>query len=95
MRLSEIKMADVVDFLRLEDGEYSESTMQAIMAAAKSYILDYTGLSEEAADKKADLWLVYMVLCQDMNDNRSMYVEKGNINKVVQSILDMHCINLL
>ena len=95
MRLSEIKMDDVVEFLRLEEGEYSESTMQAIMAATKSYILDYTGLSEEAADEKVDLWLAYMVLCQDMNDNRSMYVEKGDVNKVVQSILDMHSINLL
>lgn len=95
MRLSEIKLSDVVDFLRLEEEEYSESTMQAVMSAAKSYILEYTGLSAEAADEKADLWLAYMVLCQDMHDNRSMYVEKDNVNKVVKSILNMHCVNLL
>ena len=31
-----------------------------------------------------------MVLCQDMYDNRSMYVDKNNMNKVVEAVLGMH-----
>ena len=31
-----------------------------------------------------------MVLVQDMYDNRAMYVEKDNINRVVDSILFKH-----
>lgn len=42
-----------------------------------------------------DFWLAVMVLCQDMYDNRSYYVDKSNLNKVVSSILDMHRTNLL
>jgi len=36
-----------------------------------------------------------MILCQDMYDNRSMYVDKNNLNKVVETILGMHSVNLL
>lgn len=38
---------------------------------------------------------VLYILCQDMFYNRTMYVDSNNINKVYQSILDMHCVNLL
>lgn len=95
MKISEIKQSDVAEYLRLEGGDYTETMMQAVMDAAKSYILEYTGLSESEADKKDNLWVAYMVLCQDMYDNRAMYVEKNSVNKVVETILGMHCVNLL
>ena len=95
MKISEITAGDVEEFIRLEPGSYSKQMMAAIMKAAESYILDYTGLSKEAADEKEDFYIAYMVLCQDMFDNRTMYVEKKNVNKVVESVLAMHCINLL
>ena len=44
----------------------------------------------ETLDSYADFVIVVYVLCQDMYDNRCMYVNSGNINKVVQTILDMH-----
>lgn len=95
MKLSNITGKDVEEFIRLEQGTYSENMMKAVMEAAKSYILDYTGLTKEQADEKDDLYIAYMVLCQDMFDNRSMYVDKNNVNKVVKSILDMHSENLI
>lgn len=95
MKLSNITDKDVEEFIRLEQGTYSENMMKAVMEAAKSYILDYTGLTKEQADEKDDLYIAYMVLCQDMFDNRSMYVDKNNVNKVVKSILDMHSENLI
>ena len=65
------------------------------MAAAKSYILNYTGLTEAEADEKEDFYIAFMVLCQDMHDNRALYVDKNNTNKVVESVLAMHSVNLL
>jgi len=38
---------------------------------------------------------VLLVLVQDMWDNRTLYVDKSNVNKVVDSILGLHAVNLL
>ena len=95
MKISEITEIDVANYLKLDDGQYEKKELQAAMAAAEEYILDYTGLTKEEADKKEKFWIAYMALCQDMIDNRSYYVGKNQTNKVVDSILGMHCINLL
>lgn len=95
MRLSSITDHDVEEFLHLEPGTYDENMMGAVRKAAESYILGYTGLTKEQAEELEDLYTAYMVLCQDMFDNRSMYVDKNNINKVVESILCMHSMNLI
>lgn len=102
MKISEITIANVADFLRLETGDYDITTLTAIMAAANQYIADYTGIpatSEDATidtlDNHPDFYIAYMVLCQDMYDNRTMYVDNSNVNKVVETILGMHCVNLL
>ena len=46
-------------------------------------------------DAYNDFVIVVYILVQDMYDNRSMYVEKSNLNKVVDTILGMHSVNLL
>lgn len=46
-------------------------------------------------DAYPDFVIVVYVLVQDMYDNRSLYVDKNNLNKVVDTILGMHSINLL
>ena len=99
-KVSEITTRDVADYLRLT--EYEESDIETYLNIAKNYISNYTGIPEwdeyeydddedvETLDSYADFVIVVYVLCQDMYDNRSMYVNGGNINKVVQTILDMH-----
>ena len=52
---------------------------------------DYTA----GIDSFPDFYVAYMVLCQDMYDTRTMYVENTNVNKVVEAVLSMHCTNLL
>jgi hypothetical protein len=47
------------------------------------------------SDKYKDFVIVVYVLVQDMYDNRTLYVDKNNLNKVVETILGMHSINLL
>ena len=101
-KVSEITIQDVADYIRLID--YDESEIETYLNIARNYISNYTGIPEaeygvnddaETLDSYADFVIVVYILCQDMHDNRSMYVNSGNINKVVQSILDMHARNLL
>lgn len=93
MKVSEVKPADLAEFLRLD--ECQEDEMQRILDSAKDYIREYTGLTDEEIDTHADFSTALLVLCQDMYDNRAMYVEKTNVNRVVESILNMHRVNLL
>lgn len=166
MKISEIKVSDIATYLRLENGQYDIGIMDAIITAAKSYIISQTGIQERTIigeevgigdgyetefytehasiigesvkvyindvllvenedyvidyasgliaivnipeygdiitadyslglDAYSDLTIALMVLCQDMYDNRSIYVDKTNINKVVDNILGAHSHNLL
>lgn len=96
MKISEITEADVCNYIRCEQSP----ELPLIMSAALSYIKSYTGLTGAELDEYAEMSIAYMVLCQDMHDNRALYVEgtKGQtppVNKVIDSILGMHSINLL
>lgn len=95
MRVSEITVEKVAEYLRLSTGDYTEAEIQTILAAAKAFIRSYTGIDDTAIDTHEDFIIVVYVLCQDMYDNRSMYVDKNNLNKVVETILGMYCTNLL
>jgi hypothetical protein len=95
MKVSEITVSDVAGYLRLEEGEYTEPEIQALIDASKAFIRSYTGLDDAMIDTHEDFVIVVYILCQDMYDNRSMHVEKSNLNKVVDTILGMHCVNLL
>ena len=95
MKISEITVNNVVEYLRLEDGEYNEAEIENLLNVAKQFVKSYTGLTEEEIDKHEDFYIVVMILCQDMYDNRSYYVDKNNLNKVVETILGMHSVNLL
>lgn len=88
-KVSEITTADIAEFIRLgEVSNADEKQLQTFLTVAKNYIANYTAL--EDLDEYADLVIAVYVLCQDMYDNRSLYVDKNNPNKVVQTILDMH-----
>lgn len=95
MLVSEVQVSDVASYLKLETGEYIESEIQTLISISKAFIKSYTGLDETAIDTHDEFVIVVYVLCQDMHDNRSLYVDKNNLNKVVDTILGMHCINLL
>lgn len=96
-KVSEITIEDVARYIRVDD--YEESEIETYLNIAKSYISSYTGIpvtSEgESLDDFPDFVIVVYILCQDMHDNRALYVDKNNINKVVQTILDMHTRNYL
>ena len=95
-KISEITYQDVAEYIRLSEvTESDQATLNNLINISKDYILKYTGIKEENLDNYNDLVIVVFILCQDMWDNRAYYVENSNLNKVVETILGMHCINLL
>lgn len=95
-KVSEIEVSDVADYIRLVEPTTSdENTLQTLINVAKSFISDYTGRTEAELDNYPDFVIVVLILCQDMFDNRTLYVDKSNLNNVVETILGMHSVNLL
>lgn len=93
-KVSEITINDICSFIHLDEVTEEEAKqLSTFLSIAKDYIKNYTGL--EDLDEYADLVIVVYILCQDMYDNRAMYVDKPNINRTVQTILDMHTRNNL
>ena len=96
-KVSDITAQDIADYLRIaeptaDDLDFITSTI----SVAIDYILKYTGIADAATlDTYNDMVIVVFVLCQDMYDTRTLYVDKSNLNKVVDTILGMHSINLL
>lgn len=95
-QVSDITYSDVAEYLRLAEVTASDQNyLTTLINVALTFIANYTGLSQDDLDNYQDFVIVVFVLCQDMYDNRAYYVEKGNLNNVVESILGMHSINLL
>ena len=93
-KVSEITTNDIADFIHLDEiGDAEQIQLTTFLSVAKDYIKNYTALDD--LDEYADLVYVVLILCQDMYDNRVMYIDKGNVNKTVQTILDMHTRNNL
>ena len=95
-KVSEITIEDVARYMRVDLDESSD--IETYLNIAKSYISSYTGIpvtneEGESMDDFPDFVIVVYVLCQDMYDNRTLYVDKNSMNKVVQTILDMHTRN--
>lgn len=96
-KVSEITATEVAEYIRLIEPTSDDIYyIQTIIGVAKDYILNYTGIKDlETLDNYQDMVIVVFVLCQDMYDNRAMYVDNTNLNKVVDTILGMHQVNLL
>lgn len=94
MKISEVTADEVKKYLNL-DSAADDPMLGPILEAAKAYVSGYTGRGIAEMDKYEDATIALLVLCADMYDNRQMVVAENSVNKVVQSILDMHCVNLL
>lgn len=94
MKLSEVTESDVCWYLRLPDGN-DLPLIPSIMDSARSYILSYTGLTTEQADEHDDLVMAFLLLCQDMYDNRSAVQGNPSSNRTLDTILSMHARNLV
>lgn len=103
MKVSEITANDIANYLRLSEiSEEDKKDIELFLNIAKNYIENYTGIPQKSEDEQAetldtysDFIIVVYILCQDMYDNRKMYVDGKNINNTVKTILDMHTRNNL
>lgn len=95
-KVSEITYQDVADYIRLDELTDDDiNTLKTLITVSKSYIMQYTGRTEEELDNYQDFVIVVLILSQDMWDNRALYVDSTNLNHVIASILDLHSVNLL
>ena len=103
MKVSEITVNDIANYLRLSEiSEEDKKNIELFLNIARNYIENYTGIPQKSEDEKSetldtypDFIIVVYVLCQDMYDNRVMYVDGKNINNSIRTILDMHTRNNL
>lgn len=98
MKVSEIGMSDICRQLRTEEKYLTDGDLALIpvlQKAAVEYVKSYTGLDDGEIDQHEDITVAVLVLISDMYDNRQMYVDKSNTNRVVETILGMYCTNLL
>ena len=95
-KVSDITWSDVQDYLRIPEVTVGDqNTLTNLIGIASKFIQSYTGLTATELDDHQDFVDAMFILIQDMWDNRVLYVKESNLNKVVASILDMHCTNLL
>lgn len=91
MKVSTITIQDVADYIRLTEISQEDTTLLTnLINIAKTFIKEYTGVQD--LDQYDDFIIVIFILCQDMYDNRTLYVDKTNLNKVVETILGMHTV---
>lgn len=95
-KVSEITKESVAAYIRLDDASSSDlEQIQELLTVAKAYITSQTGLDSAGQDAHPDLMIVVKILCQDMYDNRALYVDSTNVNKTIDSILGSHRQNFL
>ena len=104
MKVSEITIKNIETHLRLTEVDNSlAEELSTFLEVAINYIENYTGIKRKSEENKeqenldtySDFVIVVYILCQDMYDNRVMYVDGKNINNTVKTILDMHTRNNL
>lgn len=94
-----------MEFIKIEPEDEKPELIEAMMAGARQYISGHTGIpispedeGGESLDDFEDLTIAFLVLCQDMYDNRTMMPDSkyaNSANKTVDSILGLHARNLL
>ena len=95
-KVSEITYQDVADYIRVSEiTEEEQNLLNNLINISKAYIMGYTGHTIEELDNHQDFVIVLFILCQDMWDNRTLYVDNTNLSVVVDNILGMHSVNLL
>ena len=95
-KVSEITVNDLANYLRITELSSSDTTLlTSILEAAKNFVISYTGQTSETADNYPEFTIAVYVLSEDMYDKRTYSVDKSEANKVVDSILGLHSINLL
>lgn len=96
MKISEITPEMVKDYCGISDNDSDEIIKNVLMPSAKSYIVGYTGLSEEEIDEHEDISHAFMVLVNDMYTQRDYTLSfQKQVNPAVSTILGLYSVNYL
>lgn len=98
MKISTINAEDIMNYLRIAESDRDinlKNDIETYLKIAKKFIQDETGLDAKEIDEHDDLIIIVYVLCQEFYDNRSLYVDEKNLNRVYETILGRHRVNLL
>ena len=98
MKVSEIKLSDLLKQCRLEADYLAEGEaeyLENLKKAAIEYVKSFTGLSLTQLEEHEDITIAVLVLVSDMYDNRQVYVDRNNTNRTVDTILNMYRVNFL
>lgn len=96
--VSEISEEDIFHYTKIdinsypkENQEVEKKLVKMMLDVAKSFILSYTGVSN--IDNIEEFSIVIYILVADMYENRTLYIDKNNLNITVKNILDMNSEN--
>lgn len=98
MKVSDITIRTLANYLKLDYESLADEDileLATFLQVATRFICDYTGLCEAELDEHETFVIAVFVLVQDMYDNRSFYVDKSHLNRVIETILSIHSVNLL
>lgn len=90
--ISEITVEDVLNYIRVSPMDADRKEIETLMSVAHEYISSETG---QDPDSHPEFVEPYFLLIQHMYDNRTMIIDKDNVNPIVTSILGHHRGNFL
>lgn len=98
MKVKDISLDVLKDYCGISDDD-SDEILAALMPAARTFIREYTGLSDEEIGELEDLSYAYMVIVNDMFTNREYNSAQARmstkLNPCAATILNMHSKNLV
>ena len=92
MKVSELTNAVIAEYIHIDA---NDTLIAPFLDAAKQYAASYTGRTISELDAYEDITIAVLALMSDMYDQRSMIVDKANINQTAIGILSAHSINLI
>lgn len=94
MKISKVTDEQIFSYMRVDDPTQEDTNLLSIIKpAAKAFIAEHTALAIEELDDHEDLTIAYLIIIEDMFDNRAMTVNSANLNRTVETILSMHSLN--
>ena len=94
MTVSELTVEMVKNYLRV-DTTADDSLLAIILAAAKRFCAQYTGLTIAGLDEYEDMPLAVLAVCSDMYEVRQVTLTNTQINPTTAQILGTYSTNLL
>lgn len=87
MKINDITLEVVQQYLRLNPGE-DESELNIYIQAAKSFIMQYTGLTLEEIEDKEYFTIPALMLISEFYENKSIQGSK-KVNLIYESLLNL------